>query len=136
MSNKDHAVIVSGEIDPEGNKGIRLIINPICELIIPIEDAEHLSKRLNEAVAEVARSDEIDLVLMDIKMPYLNGIEATRKIRETNQKIPILAQTAFLMEDEQNQILKAGCNEVLAKPIRRNNFEQLLAKYIPELKLT
>lgn len=90
----------------------------------------------NEAVAEVARNEEIDLVLMDVKMPYLNGIEATRRIRETNQKIPILAQTAFVMEDEQNELLQVGCNEVLAKPIRRNDFEQLLAKYIPQLKLT
>lgn len=96
--------------------------------IIRVEDG-------NEAVAEVAKNEDIDLVLMDVKMPYLNGIEATKKIRETNQKLPILAQTAFVMENEHNQILEAGCNEVLSKPIRRADFEQLLAKYIPELKL-
>ena len=87
----------------------------------------------NQAVSIAKENPNLDLILMDIKMPYLNGIEATRAIRKTNQNIPIIAQTAF-MHKELNEILEAGSNEVISKPIRREKFTKLLTKYLPHLK--
>ncbi|HJX71015.1 MAG TPA: two-component regulator propeller domain-containing protein, partial [Bacteroidales bacterium] len=58
-----------------------------------------------------------DLVLMDIKLPGMNGIEATRKIKEFNQSMPIIAQTAYAMFNEEKEIMKAGFNDYLTKPI-------------------
>ncbi|MEM1257412.1 MAG: ATP-binding protein [Bacteroidota bacterium] len=77
---------------------------------------------------------DIDLVLMDIRMPYLSGIEATKEIRKLNEKIPIIAQTAFIMDDEKEEILNAGCNAMVSKPIQREEFKKLLTSYIPDLK--
>ena len=88
----------------------------------------------NETVSLLAENEEIDLVLMDVKMPYMNGIEATREIRKTNQKVPIIAQTAFVMDDEKEEILSAGCNAIVSKPLQRDEFKKLLTNYIPHLK--
>jgi len=87
-----------------------------------------------ETVTLAQENPDFDLILMDIKMPLLNGIEATRAIRKTNRETPIIAQTAFIMDDERGAIIKAGCNEILSKPIKREEFKKLLMKYIPRLK--
>ena len=88
----------------------------------------------NETVKVAQENPGIDLILMDIKMPYLDGIEATKAIRKTDKTTPIIAQTAFIMEDEKQEILNAGCNEILSKPIKREVFKKLLTKYIPHSK--
>ncbi len=74
--------------------------------------------------------NEIDLVLMDIQMPEIDGYEATRTIRQSNEKIPIIAQTAYAMSDEHQKCLDAGCNEVLSKPIKMKALLDTLAKYL------
>jgi signal transduction histidine kinase len=58
----------------------------------------------------------IDLILMDIRMPLMDGHEATRRIKEINKNIPIIAQTAYALEFEKDEILKAGCNDYISKP--------------------
>ncbi len=88
----------------------------------------------HKTIALAMENTDIDLILMDIKMPYLNGIEATKEIRKTNEDIPIIAQTAFIMDEEREEILAAGSNEIVSKPIQREEFKKLLTKYIPYLK--
>ena len=61
----------------------------------------------------------IDVVLMDIKMPKMNGLDATRKIKEIKPDIPIIAQTAFAMRDEKENAIAAGCDDYIIKPIRK-----------------
>lgn len=85
-------------------------------------------------VLNICRSEDIDLILMDIKMPYLSGTEATIEIRKTDQKIPIIAQSAFVMQSETEEILAAGCNEIITKPIRQETFKKVLSAYLPQLK--
>lgn len=80
-----------------------------------------------EAVNKV-REEEFDLILMDMKMPVMGGLEATRKIREFNQKIPIIALTANAFDSDRVSALDAGCNEFLAKPIKKSQLLELFSK--------
>jgi CheY-like chemotaxis protein len=59
---------------------------------------------------------------MDIGLPDINGLEVVRKIRETNQKVVIIAQTAYAMTDDRQKALEAGCNDYIAKPIKTKVF--------------
>jgi two-component system, cell cycle response regulator DivK len=74
-----------------------------------------------EAV-EYFKVNSIDLILMDIKMPRLSGIEAVKQIRILNNKIPIIAQTAFAMEDEEMKFKAQGFNDFIKKPINISEF--------------
>ena len=82
-----------------------------------------------EAVRLYNEHDSIDLILMDIRMPYMDGIEATKEIRKTDSAIPIIAHTAYAMNEESFAIKKAGCNQVLIKPITREMLFAVLATY-------
>lgn len=70
-----------------------------------------------EAVDKCLENEQIDLILMDIQMPVLNGLEATRAIKKVRNHIPILAQTAFTYHYEEETIRAAGISRVLNKPI-------------------
>jgi PAS domain S-box-containing protein len=66
------------------------------------------------------QNNDVDLILMDFNMPIMNGVEATVEIRKTNQKIPIIALTAYAMAEDKDRAYAVGCNDFLAKPINRN----------------
>ena len=70
-----------------------------------------------------------DIILMDLKMPELDGIEATRRIRKFNRKIPIIAQTAFVMAEEKTESIQAGCNHFLTKPLDRTILMEIIDSY-------
>jgi CheY-like chemotaxis protein len=59
-----------------------------------------------------------DIILMDIGLPDINGLEIVRIIRKTNKKVKIIAQTAFVMPDDKQKALEAGCNDFIAKPLQ------------------
>jgi len=69
---------------------------------------------------------DIDLILMDMKMPIMDGYEATRQIRQINKKIPIIAQTAFALEGDKEKALKVGCNHYITKPINKSELLALI----------
>jgi len=70
-----------------------------------------------EAVEACRNHPDIDLVLMDIKMPEMDGYEATRQIRKFNNKVPIIAQTAYALSGDRAKAIEAGCNDYIAKPL-------------------
>lgn len=78
-----------------------------------------------QAVFMVKEHPKIDLVLMDIKLPVMNGIEATRQIKLVRPELPIIAQTAYALNNERISALEAGCDDYLSKPI---HIELLLEK--------
>ncbi len=82
----------------------------------------------NQAV-KIARKFKPDVILMDIKMPGLNGIEATRKIRTFNKTVPIIAQTAFVMAEEKAESKLVGCNHFVTKPLDRTVIMELIDSY-------
>ena len=65
---------------------------------------------------------------MDMKMPVMGGLEATRKIREFNNRIPIIALTANAFDADRISALDAGCNEFLAKPLKKSQLLELFSK--------
>ena len=81
-----------------------------------------------EAV-ERCRNNNIDLILMDVQMPKMDGLEATQKIREFNTKIPIIAQTAYAFDSDRMKLLKAGCDDYITKPINRRELLFKMDKY-------
>ena len=83
-----------------------------------------------EAVEFCKNNHEIDLVLMDIKMPNLNGYEAFTEIRKFNQTIPIIAQTSYTFEDEINKIKELGFTDFISKPIEKERLFELIKFYM------
>jgi PAS domain S-box-containing protein len=81
-------------------------------------------------VLKIYNSSKVDLILMDIQLPEINGHEATSQIRMTNQSLPIIAQTAYAMAEDKQKCLDSGCNEVLVKPIRIDDVLATVAKYL------
>ena len=80
---------------------------------------------------EIARNHkDIDLILMDIKMPVMDGYEATRAIREFDKDIIIIAQTAYALSDEKDKTIKAGCNYYLTKPLNISLLMKVLAGFL------
>jgi len=75
------------------------------------------AKTGKEAVELCKNIGKIDLVLMDIKMPEMNGFEATKIIKKMRPDLPVIAQTAFAAQDEQVRCQQAGCDDIITKPI-------------------
>lgn len=82
-----------------------------------------------DTVAVVKNTPEISAVLMDIKMPGMSGLDATRKIREFNKSIPIIAQTAYSLSGDRDLVIEAGCTDYISKPINRKELQNLIKKY-------
>lgn len=87
------------------------------------------AKNGEEAVKAFINNPDIDLVLMDMQMPIMNGYEATQEIRKINKDVLIVAQTANVFSDENEIMLQAGCNEIISKPIQVNELKQVIGKY-------
>jgi CheY-like chemotaxis protein len=89
-----------------------------------------------EAISKLDEISDIDLVLMDVMMPGMDGLEATRRIRRDPrfQKLPIIAVTAKAMKDDQDQCLAAGTNDYLAKPLDLDRLMSLLRVWMPALE--
>jgi PAS domain S-box-containing protein len=97
---------------------------------------EKLNANVKRAVnglkaVEICASDtSIDLVLMDIELPLMNGYEATKVIKQKRPDLPIIAQTAFAMSGERERSLEAGCDDYLAKPIRKDDLINAISRLI------
>lgn len=101
------------------------------EIILSLEGAIVLrATNGGDAVKVVKDHPEVDLVLMDVKMPGLNGLEATRLIRAFNTTIPIIAQTAYAFDKDKVEAMDAGCTDFLAKPVKRQALLALIRQYV------
>lgn len=122
-------------------------INSVKILIVEDDEISHilLTKRLQkistdlihanngmEAIEACKKNPDINLILMDIRMPVMNGHEATRIIREFNKEVIIIAQTAFAMAGDREIAIEAGCNDYLTKPIDKAELLALIEQYIKD----
>jgi len=83
-----------------------------------------------EALQIIKDTPDIDVVLLDMQMPEMNGIEATREIRKIRKDLPIIAQTAFVFEDDKDIVLEAGCDACLIKPIRKDHLLTVMSSFV------
>ncbi len=83
-----------------------------------------------EAVEVCRNNPDLDLVLMDIRMPKMDGHEATRQIRQFNKEVIIIAQTAYAFAGDSEKALEAGCNDYISKPINKTLLYDLIKKYV------
>jgi len=82
-----------------------------------------------EAIEACRNNPDIDLVLMDIKMPIMDGYEATRQIRQFNKDVVIIAQSAYALIGDREKAMAAGCNDYISKPIKKGELMKLIQKY-------
>lgn len=88
------------------------------------------AKSGHRAIELLKKEDDIDLVLMDIRMPEMNGLDTTRKIREIYPDLPIIAQTAYAQISDMKMALDCGCNDYISKPIEALELNAKLLKYL------
>ena len=103
------------------------------DLLNAILSKQYRLVRANDGMEAVLLYDEVkpDLILMDIKMPNLDGLEATKIIRELSATIPIIAQSAFAYEHDVKAAMEAGCNDFIAKPIAQSKLKEVIDKWLP-----
>jgi CheY-like chemotaxis protein len=94
----------------------------ICELVDNGEEA-----------IEMVRSNEYDLILMDVHLPGINGTEATEKIRVFNKTIPVIALTAISLNENREMLLSFGMNDVVTKPFNPDNFYKVIANQLSSI---
>ena len=82
-----------------------------------------------ETIEACRNNPDIDLVLMDIRMPGISGYEATRQIRHFNTDVIIIAQTAYGLAGDREKSIDAGCNDYISKPINKDELVRLIQKY-------
>jgi PAS domain S-box-containing protein len=101
------------------------------ELIIQKTGANILyAQNGNQAMKLASMHPEINIVLMDIKLPDINGYEVTKQIKDKRKDLPIIAQTAFAMSGDPGKAIAAGCNDYISKPIDTAKLLKLMSKYI------
>jgi CheY-like chemotaxis protein len=83
------------------------------------------------AVDQVKKHPEINLVLMDLKMPEMDGFEATRLIKRLRPELAVIAQTAYSFTEEKEKAELAGCNDYISKPIKKQALLEIINKYLP-----
>ncbi|MCL4125836.1 UNVERIFIED_CONTAM: hypothetical protein GTU68_060231 [Idotea baltica] len=115
----------------DDRREVRFIAQHLLEdagaIVITAEDGEQCI----EAVCEADEKDEeIDLIVMDMQMPVLDGYGATRKLREMDYKNPIIALTAHAMEGDREKCLAAGCTDYVTKPLEKATFLNVIGGFL------
>lgn len=136
MENVVLATETLSQIKPEVT-GLKILIaedDGFSEMIITravkCYSKETINVGTGSRAVEVCRNNpDIDLVLMDIKMPEMDGHEATRQIRKFNPNVIIIAQTAFALISDREMAIEVGCTDFISKPINKERLSVLIEKY-------
>ena len=103
----------------------------LIDTYIKIFGKEILKARTGIEAVEMCRNNpDTELILMDIRMPDMDGYEATRQIRQFNREVVIIAQTAHGLTGDREKAIKAGCNDYISKPISKDKLQSLIQKYL------
>lgn len=122
------------------NKKLKILIvedDEVSEKLIYIHvkmlSREILKARSGFEALEICRlNPDIDLIMMDIRMPIMSGYEAVSKIREFNKEVIIIAQTAHGLSGDKEKAINAGCNDYLTKPLIKGELMNLIQKFFGE----
>ena len=145
-SVQDASGSVSGNTEEGCSEGSSADASPSQQTILIAEDKDskiqfskdilgrnYSLKRARDGIEAVMSYDEAkpDLILMDIKMPNLDGLEATKIIRELSTTVPIIAQSAYAYQQDQIAAMDVGCNDFIAKPISQAKLKDMINKWLP-----
>ena len=137
MNGKGKKLIAENKIEKTKSDNIQILIVEdeeinyffIKEALRRFNFIIHWGKNGKEAVSIFENNSDIKLVLMDIKMPIMDGYEALKIIKKI-RNVPVIAQTAYAMESEKNQIFTAGFDDYLPKPIDIGLLRSTLIKFL------
>ncbi len=122
IKNWEDKVIVIAEDEQINYLFLKAVLKPTKAKII-------WTKTGRETI-DICNSEKVDIVLMDIKMPDLNGLEATTAIKKDYPELPIIAQTAYAMEEDEAASREAGCDDYISKPIRPENLMMMISRFL------
>lgn len=134
---KENQAEMKTKVPSSGKKDIRILIvedDEISSLHLSVISKDvaktvHVVNDGLEALSKLKNDPGFDLIFMDIKMPVMDGLEATKRIREFNSEVIIIAQTAFAFYEDHENALAAGCNDFISKPIKKAELIGLINKY-------
>lgn len=92
-----------------------------------------LHAKTGKELLEIYKEQHADLILMDIKMPEMNGIDALKEIRKFDTEIPVIMQSAYAFENDMESARQAGSNGFITKPINIKELKATLSNFLPEL---
>ncbi|MHB1197831.1 MAG: ATP-binding protein [Lutibacter sp.] len=124
LINKLKVLVV--EDDESSEIYVSLVIEDLCKEIL-------IARNGAEAVEICRNNPDIDLVLMDVKMPVMGGYEATTIIRQFNKDVIIIAQTAFALLGNKEKLMEVGCNDYITKPIDKDELIAIIKKHLSKL---
>lgn len=123
VNHNESKLILLAEDDDSSFEYLRILLESMGFRMMQCADGE-------TAVNMAKKHPEIALILMDIKMPVIDGLEATRKIRKFNSEIPIIAQSAYALAGDAEKALSAGCNDYVTKPVNRKVLLKIINKWL------
>ena len=135
--SKNKSILRKSGKEDEELKKLKILIaeddeecSKLLEIMVKKYSKSTLTSSTGKETLELYRKNpDIDLILMDLKMPNMNGYETTREIRKLNNDVIILAQTAYALAGDEEKAITAGCNGYLSKPIKQEVIDDLLIKY-------
>lgn len=124
--NDYRPLVLVAEDDDSNFKLIKAIIGKRCD-ILWARNGEEIVSLFEE------NREQAEAILMDIKMPVMNGLDATILIRQKDKELPIIMQTAYAFAADREKALECGASEVLVKPITLSALRTCLSRYLPKL---
>lgn len=123
IANKNITILIAE--DEESNfLLLKTILKKHCNI---------LHAKTGKELLEIYKDQHADLILMDIKMPEMNGIDALKEIRKFDTKIPVIMQSAYAFENDMESARQAGSNGFVTKPINIKELKAVLSSFLPEL---
>jgi CheY-like chemotaxis protein len=114
--------ILIADDDPSSELFLAIAVKKYCREVFKVRNG-------TDAIEICRNNPDLDLILMDIKMPEMDGYEATRQIREFNKQVVIIAQTAYALTGERDAAIAAGCNDYISKPFSVTALTTMVSKY-------
>jgi len=104
--------------------------------LLEVHDIETVETRNGNNALELAREEKPDLILMDIQLPEISGLDITKMLKEDDElkSIPVIAVTAFAMKGDEEKIREGGCEDYISKPISVPNFLEVIQKHLEQEK--
>jgi len=121
-NNWEDKVVVIAEDEQINYLFLKVVLKP--------SKAKIIWTKTGRETIDICNSEKVDIVLMDIKMPDLNGLEATEEIKKNYPKLPIIAQTAYAMEEDEQASMESGCDDYISKPIRPDNLLTIMSRFL------